>query len=374
MADTDEQKTDPAIEPVESASVNNAIPERKKINVTIKALPKSELEITGSVDADMLTLAIARATVELSADVELKGFRKGKAPQEMVVAAVGEGRILERAANIALSTVWSEILESHDIDAVGSPSFSITKLARGNPLEWKARVAVMPDITLPSNYLKIANETFSREVKPIDVSDKEIDEAIKWIQKSRAEKDGKLPELDDAFAASLGDFATLASLREHIRKNIADEQTFKERERVRIAALEALRLKSTIEIPEVLLSSEIERMLVDLKQMVSRMSQKWDDYIKNTGKSEDEVRTSMKPDAEKRVAFGLILRAVAKDAHIVPTEEEITERTGKLFAPHVHEDGTAHEGPHDDAERTAEYVRGVLMNEKVFALLEGKNE
>ena len=87
------------------------------------------------------------------------------------------------------------------------------------------------------------------------------------------------------------------------------------------------------------------------------------------------MRDSMREDAKRRVAFGLVLRAVAKAEHIVPTEEEITERVGKLYGPHTHDDGTVHDAPHDtDVQRDTTYARGVLMNEKVFALLEGKKE
>jgi len=352
--------------------------------VKITSLPKSELEIVGSVDATAFDHAIGRATAEFVADVELKGFRKGKAPEHMVVSAVGEAKILDRAAHIALSSVWIDVLESHNIDAVGSPSFSITKIARGNPLEWKARVAVMPEITLPNNYLSIANETFAKEKKPVDVPEKEIDEAIEWIRKSRKVDGQNAPEVNDAFAQSLGNFPTLVALREHIRANIADELAMKERERVRVTVLEKLREKSIMEIPEVLIASEIERMFVDLQNMVTRMGQKWEDYVKNVGKTDADIRNDIAPDAEKRVAFGLVLRAVAKDANLVPTEEEIRERAVKLFAPHTHEDGTTHEGPHPSTgsgqatttpltasdERTTEYVRGILTNEKVFALLE----
>jgi len=333
--------------------------------VKITALPKSELEITGSVDANAFDRAIAQATAGFVADVELKGFRKGKAPEQMVVGAVGEAKILDRAAHIVLSDVWVDVLETHNIDAVGSPSFSITKIARGNPLEWKARVAVMPEITLPTHYLKIANETFAKEKKPIDVPEKEIDEAIEWIRKSRKVDGQDAPELNDAFAQSLGDFPTLGALREHIRANIADELAMKERERVRVVVLETLREKSTMDIPEVLIASETERMVVDLQNMVARMGQNWEDYVKNVGKTNDDIRNDVKPDAEKRVAYGLVLRAVAKDASLAPTEEEIKERTAKLFAQSAQNTATPDE-------RTIEYVRGILTNEKVFALLEGK--
>lgn len=341
--------------------------------IKITALPKSELEIEGSVDANAFHRALTRATAGFVADVELKGFRKGKAPEHMVTAVVGEAKILERGASIALSEIWADILETHDIDAIGSPSFQITKMARGNPLEWKARVAVMPEITLPKNYLDLARETFTKEARPVEVPEKDIDDALGWIQKSRTQKDAPAPVLDDAFAQSLGDFATLAALREHIRANIADELSMKERERVRVTVLEKLREKSTMEIPEVLIASEVERMLVDLQDMVMRMGQVWTDYVKNTGKTESDIRSDLKPDAEKRVAFGLVLRGVAKDASLAPSEEEIRARMQATATPHKHADGSMHEGAHEDDPRTIDYVTGVLTNEKVFALLEGKS-
>lgn len=68
------------------------------------------------------------------------------------------------------------------IEAIGQPEVSILKLAKGNPFEFKAKVAVLPEVRLP-DYKKIALEVKRNKIL---VEDGEVEEALSWLQKSRA--------------------------------------------------------------------------------------------------------------------------------------------------------------------------------------------
>ena len=63
-------------------------------------------------------------------------------------------------------------MKEHNIEAIGYPEVSITKIAKGSPLGFKLKVAVMPTITLPP-YKKIAAKAIKKKTD-LDVSDKEI--------------------------------------------------------------------------------------------------------------------------------------------------------------------------------------------------------
>ena len=67
------------------------------------------------------------------------------------------------------------------MNVVGRPQVTITKIASKNPLEFKIRYALFPDISLP-DYKKIAKTIFDRK-DPTDVTEKEVDEAVERIQK-----------------------------------------------------------------------------------------------------------------------------------------------------------------------------------------------
>jgi len=330
----------------------------------ITSIDDTTLEISGSVPADVFDGHYKKATNEFISKTELKGFRKGNAPEDLVIKEVGEQVILERAINLALSDAWPQIIEEHSIDAIGRPEFQITKVAKSNPLEWKATVATLPEITLP-DYAAIAKEIKDRETGEIKVSEKEIDDAIEWIRKSR-EKDGKLPEVNEEFVKSLGDFKDIAALRDMLKSNLESEKRVKDREPIRVAILTAIREKAPFPIPAPLLASEQERMMAELRSTVERIGKTWEEYVTEVKKSEEEIKAELSEEAERRAAFSLLLQTIAKDAEITATNEEMETRVQGMLSGYPEE-----QRKQIDQHQLHEYVYGVIMNDKVFTLLEG---
>ena len=183
-----------------------------QIEVTKK--PKSTVLVKGSLSADEFAAHIARVTKYFVDEAELPGFRKGKAPERMVVEKIGEARLLEEAAEEALRAAYPAILKDHTIDAIGQPQVHITKLARGNPLEFEMDIAVLPEIILP-DYKQIAAKKNTEPKEEILITDEELNKSLDWLRKSRAQKQNsdaseqdsentQLPELTDEFAKTVG--------------------------------------------------------------------------------------------------------------------------------------------------------------------------
>ena len=83
-----------------------------------------------------------------------------------------------------------KILENEKLDVISRPEISITKLARNNPLGFKIKTALLPEIKLPK-YKEISKKTISEITaaeKNIEVTEKEIEDTIMDIRKSRAHK------------------------------------------------------------------------------------------------------------------------------------------------------------------------------------------
>ncbi|MEK7660265.1 MAG: trigger factor [Patescibacteria group bacterium] len=332
-------------------------------HVEIKKSDDGTIEVAGVTPSEAFDAAIARALEGFVRETELKGFRKGKAPGDLVRRAVGEGKLLERAATLVLETEWPRVLEEHQIEAIGRPEFHIVKIAPGNPLEWKVNVATLPEVKLP-DYLKLAHATRKKEHKEVSVEDKEIDEALGRLTEMN-EKDGVKPEMSDAFAGTLGPFKTVEELKAHISVSLKKEKAEKERERVRIAVLEAIVSASAFALPKILIDAEEDRMLGELFSTVARMGRQWDDYLKDAGKTSDDIRAELRPDAERRAGFGLILQALARREHIVISDEDIEKRTTAMLAMYSPE-----ELKKIDRSRVKNYVASVMENDAVFAVLE----
>ena len=160
------------------------------MKINIKKLPNSEVEIEGELEAEAFEAYFNKALKKIGENVELKGFRKGKTPDNVLLSNIPESHILEEMAEMALTDNYPKIIEDEKIDAISRPEISITKLARNNPLGFKIKTAVMPEIKLPKYKeiaKKIASETTDKE-KDLTVTDKEVEDTIMDIRKSRAPK------------------------------------------------------------------------------------------------------------------------------------------------------------------------------------------
>src|SRR3990167_6001519 len=219
------------------------------MRVKVNKLPKSEVEIEGELPVEIFESYFAPALKKLGGDLEVPGFRKGKAPENILLANLGEMKILEEMAALAFGEHYPKILEDEKIDAIGRPEISITKLARNNPLGFKIKASVLPGVTLP-DYKKIAKKIVSENKnKGITVTEEEVETTILDIRKSRApkiniqdaekvkeeaEKAPELPELNDEFVKSLGPFKDVEDFKTKLKENIKLEKENRARERIRL--------------------------------------------------------------------------------------------------------------------------------------------
>jgi len=120
----------------------------------IKLLSGSEVEIVGEISAEDFESERQHAIIHLSEDIKIDGFRPGKAPEKVIMDKIGERNILDKMAVLALQKEYPKIIEEKKIKAIGRPEITITKLARNNPLGFKIKTYVMPEVELP-DYKKI---------------------------------------------------------------------------------------------------------------------------------------------------------------------------------------------------------------------------
>ncbi|OGZ44265.1 MAG: hypothetical protein A3J55_01685 [Candidatus Ryanbacteria bacterium RIFCSPHIGHO2_02_FULL_45_17b] len=346
-----------------------------QIEVTKK--PKSTVTIKGSLSADEFNVHIQHVTRRFVESAELPGFRKGKAPERMVLEKIGEGTLLEEAAEEALRTAYPVILKEHSIDAIGRPQVRITKLARQNPLEFEADIAVLPEVSLP-DYKNIAKTLNAKPKEEIVVSEEELEKSLDWLRKSRAKKtappndeknaeEASLPELTDEFAQSLGAYKTVEELKNVLRENIKLEKEQKAHDKRRMELLEAVSEASTMEISDMLVESEKDKMYSELKAQIEQIGMQWDMYLTHIKKKEEELRNEWQSDAEKRVRSAMVLREIAKNESIEPTEDELNAWAYQYLAQTEES-----EKKNLDLERVKDYAYGVIRNKKVLEFLENQ--
>ncbi len=175
-----------------------------------------------------------------------------------------------------------------------------------------------------------------------------------------------LPEVDDAFARSLGIAdATVAGLREDVRKNLAREVTFRVRARNKGAVMEALDKAATLDLPKALVSGELQRLVEAAREDLKKRGMKDADKAPIP---EDMFR----PQAERRVRLGLIVGELVR-------RHKLQARPEQLQA-HIEEMAQSYEKPAEvmrwylgDRQRMAEVEALVVENNVAeFVLAQAK--
>ncbi len=152
------------------------------MKTSVKKLSNSEVELEIEVSAEEFNRFIEQAILNLGGDLEIKGFRKGKAPKNIIEEHIGLEKILIEAGDLAVNETYKKAVLENKIEVIFQPKIEIKKLAKGSDLVFSARTAVLPEVKLP-DYKKIALEI--KRNKAV-VEEKEIEDAFKWLQKSRA--------------------------------------------------------------------------------------------------------------------------------------------------------------------------------------------
>src|SRR6201992_821522 len=139
------------------------------MQTTLKELPDSRVEVQAEVAAEDVQKAANRTARAMARELRLPGFRKGKAPPNLVIQRMGFPAVLSETIREALPEWYEAALLDAGITPIGDPDIDIvtTPEAEGEPLTFKFEVGVRPVAQLG-------------EYKGLEVgrADKEVDEAI----------------------------------------------------------------------------------------------------------------------------------------------------------------------------------------------------
>lgn len=141
----------------------------------------------------------------------------------------------------------------------------------------------------------------------------------------------ELPELDDDFAIDVDDeVETFAELKEKIKKRLQENKEHMARHRIENEVIDLAAKNAEIDVPEEMIDSEIERMINELNQQFRAQGLNLDLYQQMTGNKLDDLKESMREDAEKRVRANLTIEAIAEAENIEVTDEEVNEELEKM--------------------------------------------
>lgn len=336
-----------------------------------------EVEVKAELPAEEMEKYREGVIKEFQKTSKIDGFREGKAPVERVIEKVGEQAILHHTAEHAVQEELPNLLATEKLLIVATPKVTIEPPKQGASLSFTARAPLLPEITLP-DYRAIAKKQGASKQEQI-VTDEEHTQVLTHLRRERvriertekgtvpaqaadearvlAEKD--LPELDDAFAQTLG-YENANTFSENVRANIKTEKNLREAEKYRAAILDELVKHTKISYPAMLREYELEEMESQFSHDLLRAGTNMEGYLNETKKTREELRASWKETADKRARVRLVLNEIARKESIEPDPKRLEH---ELEHARKH-----HKNANEAALRS--HIAHALKNEAVIKFLE----
>lgn len=147
------------------------------MKVSTDRIEGSQVVLNIEVDAEEMESAIKKAYHRLGAKTTVPGFRKGKAPPEMLERYFGREALVEDAVEHLLPEVYDRAIQEQEVDAIAQPQVEVLQI---DPLSFKATVPVQPTIELDDYHqVKFEQET-------VVVTEEEEAEALEKIRYMQA--------------------------------------------------------------------------------------------------------------------------------------------------------------------------------------------
>jgi FKBP-type peptidyl-prolyl cis-trans isomerase (trigger factor) len=344
--------------------------------IKTKELADSEVEIECEIESEIVITYHQKTITKIQKEITLPGFRPGHVPETILVKQVGDLAIYNEMADMAINDSFADIITEAKVNFISMPNVQITKLAIGNPLQFKIIGPIMPEIKLP-NYKKIAEKVNGEKEESPEATEKELEETVEEIRKNyharqnvrvdTSEKqtppeDSPLPEIDEEWVKKLGAFSTVEDFKNKIKDGIKQEKEFKNKDKKRLSIIEKILEETKVVIPKIMIESELKKMQAQFEDDINRAGLKTEDYLKHLKKSPEDLKKEWTPDAEKRAKVQLIITKIALAEKIEADPEQVKKEIEHLLK--TYKDATE--------DRTRAYVEMMLTNEKVFAWLESQ--
>ncbi|MBI2330425.1 trigger factor [Candidatus Daviesbacteria bacterium] len=307
--------------------------------------PKSIVEVTITVPWIDLQSAWDQTLQKMAAEVELPGFRKGQAPLPMAEQNLGI-KLQDEVLKTAMPQFLIEALKGTDIIPIDYPKYDLISFTKGADLQFKATITNRPQITV-GNYktIKVAKPS------PKTVTEEEIQKVIddlykRWKTRQPASASGQTGTInfqgsqqpssngqaqgpDDNFAKAMGALSMI-DLKSKIRKDLEANVSYNNELDYEEAILQEVEKMTTVELPEILIQDELNRMLVSLQRRVADMGLLLEDYLKSQGKTLEQLKNEWRVQAEKNVRMELGLAEVARQENVTITDQELQAEVDKI--------------------------------------------
>lgn len=384
------------------------------INVEIKKQTGNEINLKIEVNKSKVNNKLEKVYNDLSYQVKIPGFRKGKIPRNILNLHLGKEYFYQKTAEILIPDSYIEAVKKVSIEPIDQPKINIIQIEEDKHLIFEATVQIKPEVKVGSfEKIKIHKED-------LEITDKDVENEIKRIQegqavlktvKDREAKEGdfliinaeayangqlvketkvkkqilqlgksavpefdkqllrcksgeekeikvlvpkdakdkkiagkeiiykikvfeikekELPELNNDFAKTVGDFKSLNDLKKDIKKELTRRVEIINKNNFERKLLEKVAEFCEVKVPEVLIERETNYMIESLENDLKARKLSLQDYYKNINSDEEKVKKEYRIVAKKRIKQELIIDKIAREEDIKVTEKEIKNKINNI--------------------------------------------
>jgi trigger factor len=133
-----------------------------------------------------------------------------------------------------------------------------------------------------------------------------------------------LPELNDDFAKTLGEFEDFESLKSVVREQLENQKKSDYEEKYYTDLLEKIAEQATVKYPPQMVEEEIEHVIHNLEHDLQHQNLDFDTYLKLMNLERDKyIEETIRPAAEKRLINSLIIESIAKEEKVEIAKEDV---------------------------------------------------
>jgi len=250
----------------------------------IKRVGKSQLEITVTVPSNRVGEVFEEVIENATKEIEIKGFRKGQAPKEMVREKIDESKAYGEVVNQIVAESYSAVVKEHLLKPIVNPHIELIQFEpekKDKDFIFKTVTAERPEVKLGDYKNELKKLKVQRPTEEIVGPD---GEPLK--PSSTADKQGE-PSLDSVLQTTLK--------------------------------------TAIVEIPEILTEGEVTRMLSRLVDQTARLGLTVEQYLQSQGKTAEQLRAEYKKQAQETLKAELVLDELAKIEKVEVGASEIEE-------------------------------------------------
>ncbi|BAQ14883.1 putative trigger factor [Clostridium botulinum] len=153
---------------------------RSIMNVKVENIEKNVVKLEITVDSEKFNEAVKKSFKKNAKRFNVPGFRKGKAPLNIIKKYYGEGVLFEDAINFCCEDTYPKAIEENNIKPVDYPQIDVVQIGEGKDFIYTAEVTTVPEVKL--------GEYKGVEVKKVsyEVEDEAVENELKSMQEKNA--------------------------------------------------------------------------------------------------------------------------------------------------------------------------------------------